>query len=139
MSKIIAVSVLIFLSGCVTLPSRESRKPLHWRGITNDAVVFRDLQQVDLDKDGEKEMIAVYATAANNSGVKVIKFYNGKGEVIFGRHFESPYIKLMMEKNTPVLITEEITQVAAGCSGVRTRNVYRWNGKAFIQEKSGGL
>ncbi len=126
--EILFVLILSLLSGCVT--SSKAPKPQAKRGVLDDVLVFRDLQQVDLDNDGIKEIVAIYATAVNSSGVKVIKFTNDKGNIIFERILNSPNTKLEIKKGIPVLIVEETTQ-AIGCSGGRIKSIYRWDGKAF--------
>jgi len=126
--KILFVLMLFLLSGCVT-PSKPSKapKPQVKKGVLDDVLVFRDLQQVDLDNDGKKEIVAIYATAVNSSGVKVIKFDNDKGDVVFGHVFNSQNLKFVMEGNIPTLIVEETIPA----TGRKLKSIYRWNGKAF--------
>jgi len=123
--KILFVLTLFLLSGCVTTP--KASKPEVRKGVLDDVLVFRDLQQVDLDNDGTKDIIAVYSTALNLSGVRVIKFDKDKGDVVFERVFNTPNVKFMMEDNIPTLIVEETIQAA----GRKLKNIYRWDGKAF--------
>ena len=127
-TKILFVSILFLLSGCVT-PSKAPM-PQPRRGALEDVLVFRDLQQVDLDNDGIKDIVAIYAMSAYSSGVKVIKFHNGKGDVIFERVFDTPTVKFAMKDNVPVLITEQKVEIA-GCMSGRFKSIYRWDGKAF--------
>ncbi len=123
--------IIIFLlglgGGCSTTPphKKETKK-----GMMDDVLFFRDLQQVDLDKDGEKEIIAIYATGVNSSGVKVIKFDKDRGNVIFERIFNTPNTKFEMKKGIPVIKFEEIGRVA----GRRVKGAYCWDGKAFVLE-----
>lgn len=126
--KILFVLVLSLLSGCVTpssAPKTQAKK-----GVLDDVLTFRDLQQVDLDKDGIKEIVAIYATGINSSGVKVIKFHNDIGDVIFGRIFNTTDVKFAMNDNVPTLIVERTVQ-ARGCAGSRLKSIYHWDGKAF--------
>jgi len=125
-ARVLFVLILFFLSGCATATKPQAKKRF-----LDDVLVFRYLEQVDLDRDGVKEIIAIYATGNNSSGVKVIKFHNDKGDVVFQRIFNTPDVKLLMKKNIPTLIVEESVQVAAGCRGGRIKSVYRWDGKAF--------
>jgi hypothetical protein len=74
-------------------------------------------------------MIAVYSTNSNSSGVKVIKFHNDRGEVIFERSFSNPPgVNLKMDGDTPILVVERINND----TGRKMRDIYRWNGKAFM-------
>ena len=103
--KILFVLILFLLSGCAT--TSKEPEPQVRKGVLDDVLVFRDLQQVDLDNDGKKEIVAIYATAVNSSGVKVIKFDKDKGDVVFERVFNNPpNVKFMMEDNIPTLIVE---------------------------------
>ena len=130
-ARVLFVLMLFFLSGCAT-PSKASPRPQAQKRVLDDVLVFRYLEQVDLDRDGVKEIVAIYATGNNSTGVKVIKFHNDKGDIIFERVFNTPDVKLSMKNNIPTLIVEESVQVAAGCSGGRIKNVYRWDGKGFM-------
>ncbi len=129
--RILSVILLLLLSGCVTLskaPKIETqKKPL------DNVLAFRDLRQVDLDNDGIKEIVAIYATNNNLSGVKVIKFHDEKGEVIFERVFDSPDVKFQMKDNIPAIIVEKTNQNLGCTRGLE--DIYRWNGKAFTLKK----
>lgn len=116
----------LFLSACAT-SAKDSRA--HRKSVLHDVMVFNDLKQIDLDGDGTKDIIAVYSTNSNSSGVKVIKFHNDDGEVIFERAFSNPPgVKLMMEGDTPILIVEMTNET----TGRKIKDIYRWNGNAFV-------
>lgn len=124
--KILFVLVLFSLSGCVT-PSKAP-KPEANKRVLDDVLVFRDLPQVDLYNKGTKDIVAIYSTYVNSSGVKVIKFDKDKGSVVFEHVFNSPpSVKFVMEGNIPTLIVEE-TILA---TGRKLKSIYRWDGKAF--------
>ncbi len=123
--KILFVLMLFLLSGCITTP--KASEPQAKKRVLDDVLVFRDLQQVDLDNDGKKEIVAIYATVVNSNGVKVIKFDNEKGEVVFERVFNSQNLKFVMNGNIPTLIVEEIIPA----TGSKLKSIYHWNGKAF--------
>jgi len=125
-TTILFVSTLFLLSGCVT--TSKAPKPEVRKRVLGDVLVFRDLQQVDLDNDGTKDIIAIYSTTLNSSGVKVIKFDKDKGDVVFERVFNNPpNVKFMMQDNIPNLIVEETIQA----TGRKLKSIYRWDGKAF--------
>ena len=124
--KILFVLTLFLLSGCVT--TSKAPKPEVKKRVLDDVLVFRDLQQIDLDNNGTKDIIAVYSTNVNSSGVKVIKFDKDKGDVVFERVFNNPpNVKFVMEDNIPTLIVEETIPA----TGRKLKSIYRWNGKAF--------
>jgi hypothetical protein len=129
--------IIIFLlglgGGCSTVSKKASLPAIKQepqKRIMDDVLFFRELQQIDLDKDGTKEIIAIYATGVNSSGVKVIKFDKDRGNIIFKRIFNTPNTKFEMKKGIPVIKFEEIGQVA----GRRVKGAYCWDGKAFILE-----
>jgi len=124
--KILFVLILFLLSGCAT--TSKAPEPQARKGVLDDVLVFRDLEQVDLDNDGKKEIVAIYSTAVNSSGVKVIKFHNDKGDVVFERVFNNtPNVKFVMKDNIPSLVVEETGKIR----GPKLKNIYRWDGKAF--------
>ncbi len=130
----ISFVALFLLTGCSTASKKTSLsvpKQEAKRDITSDVLVFRDLQSIDLDKDGTQEIVAVYTTAENSSGVKVIKIRNNwKGDIIFNRIFNTPNIKFEVLRGVPAIISEQIDS-GTGC---KLRRIYRWDGKAFSLE-----
>lgn len=124
--KTLFVLILALSSGCAVTPQQQPVKKA-----LSDVLVFRDLKEVDLDRDGAKEIVAIYTARSNESGVKVIKFYDDKGKVIFERTFDTADIKFEMKNDVPILIVDKTNQTA-GCSTARRMiSVYRWDGKAF--------
>lgn len=128
--KILFASVLFLLSGCATAP--KAPRPQPGKGALDDVLAFRDLEQIDLDDDGIKEIVAIYATPDNSRGVKVIKFHKDKGDVAFEHVFtNSPNVKFVSQDNTPTLIVEETIPA----TGRKSKSIYRWNGNAFTPVK----
>ncbi len=126
---ILFATIMFVLSGCLTPPKEPAPK----KSVLNDVYVFHDLAQVDLDKDGQKEIVAIYVAALNSSGVKVIKFHGEKGDIIFEHVFDTPTLKFMMKGKTPTLMAEYKGD-GTGCSS-RKRVFYRWEGSAFVPAK----
>lgn len=134
--------VLLLLSGCsaltkkaapmpkasgASLPAKEKESPK----ILDDVLVFLDLQEVDLDADGKKEVVAVYACGENSSGVKVVKSINGKDSVIFNRIFSSKNTKFQVKNGIPSIVAEEYDS-----AGRKLKRAYLWDGAAFsLKEK----
>lgn len=125
--EILFVFMFFLLFGCKTMPTQQ---PAAKKGALDDVLVFRDLQQVDLDNDGVKDIVAIYATPDNLSGVKAVRFHDGKGEVVFEYIFDTPNVKFAMKDSKPTLIVEQKDE-ATGCTGGRIKSVYQWDGKAF--------
>jgi hypothetical protein len=99
--------------------------------ITKDVQVFKDLQEIDLDGDGVKEIIAIYSISENSGGVKVIKTSNDKIEnILFKRTFSTPNIKLELKKGTPFIVVKEKEYLF----GLGLNKIYRWDGKTFVAE-----
>ena len=129
--KILFLLALFLLYGCATTQKAISLKTPKQNirpRITDDVLAFLDLQQIDLDKDGVKEIVAVYSTGINSSGVKVIKLSQDTGSVIFKRIFNTPNTKLIVEKNIPTLIVQEKDYT----TGRILKDAYCWDGKGFI-------
>jgi hypothetical protein len=123
--------IVFLLAGCATAKktppqARQERRPSVWDGVS----VFRDLQEIDLDGDGQKEIIAIYAATGNTSGVKVIKLHTGEGEIIFARAFNTPNTKFMVKKGVPIILCDEVGPT----TGRRFKGAYRWDGRAFVLE-----
>lgn len=96
--------------------------------LTNDVKFFYDLQEVDLFQDGRKEIVAVYATGENLSGVKVIEDKKGRGNIIFTRIFTTPNTKFKIINGIPAIVFEEVNL----STDRRTKRNYLWNGKTFV-------
>jgi len=147
------LSLVLLLTGCVTVKKKTAPAvtPAEKKGIvekqpipeasgaaspkdkriTKDVQVFKDLQEIDLDGDGVKEIIAIYSIAENLSGVKVIKISNDKVEnIIFKKNFITPDIKFELRENTPVIIVKE----KGYFFGLKLSKIYRWDGKSFVAE-----
>lgn len=99
------------------------KKKLTW-----DVITFRDLQQVDLDNDGEKDIVAVYVPSLNCSGVKVIRVTKQKGEVVFNKTFMTPNAKIEIKNGVPMIIIRDINLFA----GLGAKKIYLWNGNTFV-------
>lgn len=111
----------------IELKSESPERPK----ITDDIIIFNDLKQIDLDNDGKKDIIALYANNQDSKGVKVIKIKNGQSAVIFNRIFGPKQIKLEVQNHTPVIIIKEGYSIFS-----HPKEIYRWNGKTFILEKA---
>lgn len=127
--KILLVAML-FLSGCATAVNVPKTQPK--KGVLDDVLVFKDLQKVDLDNDGQKEMVAIYTTNKSNNlvGVKVVKFQKDRGEIIFERIYNASKIEFTIKDNIPTIIVEHAVQ-SSGCASGKIRSYYQWNGTAF--------
>ncbi len=120
-AEVLFVVIFSLLSGCATPPKQQPKKR-----ILEDVLVFRDLQQVDLDNDGTKEIVAIYATSNNSTGVKVIKLFDDNGNVVFERIFSTPDVKFWMKNKVGLLSVDSKSEPY----GRKIRSVYRWDSKA---------
>lgn len=138
--------MLFFIYGCSTaekkampLTGPEQKKVDKRKGavkqvmkvknkLTWDVMAFRDLKQIDLDNDGEKDIVAVYVPSLNCSGVKVIKVTKHKGEVIFNKTFMTPNTKIEIKNGVPMIIVRDINLFG----GLGVKKIYLWNGKTFV-------
>jgi len=131
--KIYIFVLLLILPGCVTSkkggppPGEAVGKKME---ISGDVMAFRDLQEIDLDGDGKKEIVAVYTTSSNSTGIKVIKTNeNKKGVIVFEKKFElSPDIEFKVIENTPTITVKKTDPVTKKSS----KEILRWDGKAFV-------
>ncbi len=144
--------LLFFLSGCVTVKKEAlppvnmvkpdaaaqkmapsgglSRKELDNK-LTDDVISFTDLQQIDLNKDGKNEIVALYIAKGDLSGVKVISADDGKcGNVLFRRIFDTKNAKLEIKDGIPVVMFEEF-----GPSGRLSKKTLVWDGVTFIPKE----
>ncbi len=116
--------ILFLLAGCATTMHRPPVK----KDVLADVKVFKDLQQIDLDNDGDKEIVALYVTDTNSTGIKVIKTNKEKGKhIVFERVFNTPNVKFRLKNGTPFLIVRQPEHVG-GCGLTK---VYHWDGMAF--------
>jgi|GEM_PF-3169877 len=128
------LAMTLFSGGCVSAP--KAAKPgvppsaavvSQPQKVTQDVKVFRALQQIDLDNDGVKEIVAIYDTNNNTCGVKVLKDVNNQARIIFERLFDDPNVKFEVVKGTPRIFFCQASQNA----GPKTARSYSWDGKTF--------
>lgn len=121
--------ILFLLGGCATTMHPVKKKPSAKKELLADVVVFKDLQQIDLDKDGDREIVALYATGSNSTGVRVIKINKQKGKrIIFDQIFNTPDVKFKLKNDTPSIVVRQ-PEYLAGCGLTK---IYHWDGRAFV-------
>jgi hypothetical protein len=127
------ILIIIFALGCVTTKNKTvSTKQVFPRKLTDDVVFFRNLQQVDLDNDGQKDIVALYVNHYNLNAVKIIKPNNkGRGNVVFKQIFSSNDAVMRISNGTPVIIVKERFSIP----WFTQKKAYRWNGEGFMSEK----
>lgn len=114
-----------------------------------DAVVIYDLQEVDLDRDGIKEIVAVYMIDPYSTGVKVFRAEEGQKEkIIFKEVYKSSEVKFKIEKDSAMLVVRPdvklrstgddtllvVKDKKSACPAVKQK-LYRWDGSAFVAVK----
>jgi hypothetical protein len=109
----------------------EAAKPKARNSIRDDVIVFRNLQMLDLEGDGRKEIVAVYTAKAHTSGVKVIKFAGDQADIMYVHIFNSPNTKLAVRKGMPEIVSEEFDPFR----GFPLKKTYVWDGKTFRQKQ----
>ena len=135
------IFAFFFLAGCasgrkVVRPERNAQKkttvaapPVHEKKkLFDDAIRFIDLEEVDLDKDGKKELVAIYVVGPELRGVKVVKFKDKdrkEGAVIFKRIFSGFEVRLEERNGIPTLIAENRDYQ----TGQSTKATYVWDAK----------
>jgi hypothetical protein len=126
--------IVLFSLGCSTLKNKTSSNPQACKKqVTDDVVVFLDLRQIDVDNDGEKDILALYLTRNNLNGVKIIKTDNkGDGHVIFKQLFFTNNAAIKINNGIPMIIIKERFSIPFWFALKKT---YRWNGEGFFSEK----
>lgn len=130
----------LLLCGCSTIrfsgksdksdKSNDKYAPNRKFEVREDVLSFIDLKEVDVDKDGEKEIVAIYNAGLNLRGVKVIKVNNQVGRnVIFTKVFNTNNLRLKVRQGLLILMVKD--QYPAGCG---LNKFYIWDGKEFSPE-----
>ncbi|MCK9594163.1 MAG: hypothetical protein PHH68_00755 [Candidatus Omnitrophica bacterium] len=121
-------------SGCVTASKKADTLPAPGAAVpqppkvTQDVKVFRVLQQIDLDNDGKKEIVAIYDTNSNVCGVKVLKDVDDQAQIIFEQVFVDPGVKFEVVSGTPkILFCQPIQD-----TGYKMNRSYSWDGSTFV-------
>jgi hypothetical protein len=110
-------------------PQRQHKKC----AITDDVLAFLDLQQVDLDKDGTEEIVAVYISGTSSTGVKVIKISDDRASIIYERIFDTPGVfdtpkaSIAISQGAPTITFDDIDKN----TGRKSKTILRWDGKCF--------
>ncbi len=129
----LAVLLLLLLGGCRTTPplDKADKDKYGYRlkpRIVDGVLVFLDLQQIDLDNDGKKEIVGIYNAGLNLRGVKVIKENSQTdNKVIFSKVFNTNNLRIKIKKGVLTLIMKD--RDSAGCGLTK---FYHWDGKEFI-------
>ncbi len=131
--KILFVSVLV-LCGCSTIrlseksdKSKAKDAVMQEPKIIDDVVSFIDLKEIDLDNDGEKEIVAIYNAGVNLRGVKVIKVNNSAGrKVICSKVFNTNDLRVKVRKGVFTLVVKDRNSMGCGIN-----RFYVWEGEGF--------
>lgn len=127
----VVILAAVLSGGCVSAPKKalapEPAAP-QLPQVTQDVKVFRALQQIDLDNDGSKEIVAIYDTNTNVCGVKVLKDVNNQAVIIFEQVFDDPGVKFEVIKGVPKILFYQ----PAGDNGAKSNRSYSWDGKTFV-------
>lgn len=98
--------------------------------VRGDVLSFIDLKEFDADKDGEKEIAAIYNAGLNLRGVKIIKINDQLGRnVIFSKVFNTNDLRLKVSHGLLSLMVKD--QYSSGCG---LNKFYIWDGKEFSLE-----
>ncbi len=128
--------IIILLFGCSTVKKKSVSLDLVKKEVKktllDEVLVFKDLQQIDLDGDNKKEIIGVYSTPTiYTTGVVVIKIGDvGRLEVLFKRIFNTPNVTLKLVRGLPNIIVAD-KDYNTGCGFSR---VYCWDGRSFVEK-----
>lgn len=128
--------VIILLFGCSTAKKKpviqDVAKKEVKKTLLDELLVFKDLQQIDLDSDGIKEIIGVYSTPTiYTTGVVVIKIRGtGQKEILYKKIFNTPNVSLKIVRGLPnIIVVDKDSNTGCGFS-----RVYRWDGKNFVEK-----
>lgn len=122
-------ALFCLISGCTTL--NKSHQNTIKKIMKKELAWFYKIKPIDLDKDGEKEAVVIYAFGTHHSGVKVIKFSGEKTDILFEDTSATPNIEFKIYKGTPIIIVEESEYAPDYASSRRYKKIYQWDGKTF--------
>lgn len=129
----LAVLLLLLLGGCSTTPplDKADKSKYEYRlkpRIVEGVLAFLDLQQIDLDNDGQKEIVGIYNAGLRLRGVKIIKENSQiDNKVIFSKVFNTNNLSVKVKNGVLTLIIKD--RDSAGCGLTK---FYHWDGKEFI-------
>lgn len=128
--------IIILLFGCSTVKKKpvslDMAKKEVKKTLLDEVLVFKDLQQVDVDGDGTKEIIGVYSTPTiYTTGVVVVKIGDvGQKGILYKKIFNTPNVTLKLIRGVPNVIVVD-KNYNTGCGFSR---VYRWDGRNFVEK-----
>lgn len=140
MNRIFCLSLIslavFFFSGCATSPKKCTAKKnsAAHKGVsakecflTCDVLAFRDFIEADLDKDGVKEIVAVYYANNDSIGVKVIKADESGHRIIFNKYYSCGDVSVAIDNGLPVISVKKSKCIISYPKTVK----YRWSGESF--------
>jgi len=99
--------------------------------IAEENPMMFDIKEIDLDEDGQSEIVFTYSVGAHSSGAKVIKFSGDEPIVLFEHGSSTLNTQFKIVGNVPTLIFEESDLTPDYNTGKRYEEIYRWDGKMF--------
>lgn len=114
-------------SASLTLAQKKAIKKI----VDEDLGIDPHTTEVDLNKDGQKEVIVIYGRFPHHSNVEVIKFDGDKTNILFEEASNTPNIIFKIIKKIPTLIIEQSDYTPCYETGKIHKEIYQWDGKTF--------
>lgn len=89
------------------------------------------VEEADLDKDGQNELIVSYLAGLHSLSTKVIRLKGDECEVLFERVSSTPNTDFKIIDGVPTLVFEESDYTPDYNTGKSHEEIYQWDGSKF--------
>ena len=118
------------------LPSEQQVRAIIQRviaeegGFENLCVVSR----IDLDGNGSDEAVFTFIAGVHGSQVRAVSWKGGRDHILFENGSNTPNTAFVRVDGMPAIVLEQSDDAPNYVQGVRTQQLYLWDGRTFTQE-----
>lgn len=89
------------------------------------------VSRLDLDADGADEVLFRFPVGAHGSQTRVIRWVDGKEQILFDEGRGTPSSRFIRVEGTPAVLLEDSNYEPSYVDSTRTETLFVWNGKGF--------
>jgi len=92
------------------------------------------VSRIDLDGDGSDEAVFTFMVGSHGSQVRAVSWNGSRERILFGSGSNTPNTDFVRVNDIPAIVLEQSDYAPDYVLGVRTQQVYLWDGRTFTHE-----